>query len=82
MSNGLALIARLLYYHGAGHLRVNRTKVRVGSRFREGEGKLLIRIHYLGLERLCIIRADHRVRNIVTVSPGNRRSRCHRQCHW
>src|SRR5580704_6260034 len=81
LERGFALLARSLHHYGTGHLRVDRTKVRIGSRFREGEGKLLVRVNYLGLERLRIIRADNSVRDIVAVGPGNRRSRRHRERH-
>src|ERR1700732_3911132 len=72
----------LLHDDFAGHLRMNRTEVRINSRFAEGEGELFVRVQHFGLERLRIIRADHRVRDIVTVDPGNRGSHRHRQRYW
>src|ERR1700691_758607 len=74
MANGFTLTSLSLHHHGAGHLRVNRTKVRIGSRFREREGELFIRVHYLGLERLRIIHADTCMRAIVAFVPGSRGS--------
>ena len=45
----------------AGHLRVNRAEIRIRSRLAEREGELLVRIEHFGLERLWIVRADHRM---------------------
>src|SRR5690348_18144950 len=51
----------------ASHLRVNRAKVRVRSRFAEGERKLLVRVEHFGFEDpVC---ADYRVWNIVAIRP-------------
>jgi len=53
----------------AGHLRVNGAEIRIRSRLAEREGKLLVRIEHFGLERLWIVRADHRMGNIVSIRP-------------
>src|SRR5580700_441673 len=79
MSNGCKVAPHSLHDDFAGHLRMNRTEVRISSRLAEGEGELFIRIHHLGLEHLRIIRADYRVRDIIAVGPGNSRSDSHRE---
>jgi hypothetical protein len=50
---------------------MNGAEVRISSRFTEGEGELFVGVQHFGLERLRIIRADDRVRDIVTVDPCN-----------
>jgi hypothetical protein len=66
----------------AGHLWVYRTKVGIGTHFAEGERELLVRVEHFGFEGLRIIRANDRVRDIVTVDPGHRSPDGHRQRRW
>src|SRR5437867_3382397 len=73
-SNGCKVSPRSLHDDLARHLRVNRTEVRISSRFAESEGKLLVRIEHFGFEDA--VRADHCVWNIVAIDP---RYRCP---HW
>src|SRR5690242_9445569 len=61
---------------------MNRAEVRKCSRLAEREGELFIRIEHFGLEGLWIIRADHRVRNVVLVDPRHRSSDRHGQSGW
>src|SRR5215469_14772212 len=77
MSNGFTLIVPSLHNNLAGHLRMNRAKVRITSRLAKGERELLIRVEYFGLEHT--LRADHRVGNVVTIGPRNSGSHRHRQ---
>src|SRR5580704_6838346 len=79
MSNGCKVAPHSLHDDFAGHLRMNGTEVRISSWFAEGEGELFVRVEHFGLERFRIIRADYRVRDIVTVGPRNRGSSRHRQ---
>src|SRR5258708_27657483 len=64
----------------AGHLRVNRAEIRIRSRLAEREGELLVRIEHFGLERLWIVRADHRMGHIVSIRPRHACSHWHREC--
>src|ERR1700676_1746215 len=82
MSKGFTLIVPSLHHNLADHLRVDRTEVGKSSGFGERVGELFIRIQYLGLERLRIIRADNRMRNVVAIGPGNCGSRRHRERCW
>src|SRR5215471_4544691 len=68
-----------LHHDFAGHLRVNRTEVRISSCFTEREGELLVCIQHFGLKRLWLIRAHHRVGDIVSVDPRHRGSSRYRQ---
>src|SRR5216684_2663966 len=63
MSKGCKVAPHSLHDDFAGHLRMNRTEVRISSRFAEGEGELFVRVEHFGLEYLRIIRADYRVKN-------------------
>src|SRR6266851_7085497 len=63
----------------AGHLRVNRAEIRIRSRLAEREGKLFVRIEHFGLERFWIVRADHRMGNIVSIGPRYRGTHGNRQ---
>src|SRR5437879_4849109 len=77
MSKGCKVSPCSLHDDFAGHLRVNRAKVRICSRFAEGEGKLLVRIEHLGFkDPVC---ADYRVWNIVAIGPRYGRSHRDRQ---
>src|SRR5579863_1956252 len=78
MSNGCKVAPHSLRDDFAGHLRMNRAEVRISSRFAEGEGELFIGVKHFGLERLRIIRADYRVRDIVAVDPRHRGPDRHR----
>src|SRR6266513_4052333 len=78
MSNGCKVAPRSLHDDFARHLRMNRAEVRIRSRFAEGEGELFVCVEHFGLERLRIIRANYRVRDIVTVGPRNRGPDRHR----
>src|SRR5436190_12866600 len=60
-----------LHYDLAGHLWVNRAEVRIGSGSGESERKFLVRVENFRLEYFGIICADHGVRNIVAVRPGD-----------
>src|ERR1700739_3790005 len=82
MSNGCKVAPHSLDDDFASHLRMNRAEVRIRSRFAEGEGKLFVRVEHFGPERFRIICADYRVRDIVTVGPGNRGPDRHRQGYW
>ena len=61
----------------AGHLGVNRAVVGICPCLRKRIGEFFIRIQHLGLEHA--LRADRRVRDVVTVCPGNRRSNAYRE---
>src|SRR5580700_1022528 len=82
MSDGWKVAPHSLHDDFAGHLRMNRTEVRISSRFAEREGELFVRVENFGLEGLRIIRADHRVRDIVAVYPGNRGADRHCERYW
>src|SRR5450432_484146 len=66
----------LLHDNFRRHLGMKRAEVFVRSRFVELELKFLVRVHHLGLEEL--VRARHRVWNVVTVGPVNSGSGFHR----
>src|SRR5580704_6827848 len=67
MSKGFALIVSSLHHYLAGHLRMNRTEVRVGARLGEGERELFVGIHYFGLEdTVC---ADCCMGDVISISP-------------
>src|SRR5882757_3303337 len=76
-TKGFTLTGRSLHNHRAGHLGVDGAKVRIRSGFVEGKRELFIGIQHLGLE--YFVRAHNRVRNIITICPGDRRSDSHRQ---
>src|ERR1700682_4367373 len=78
MSNGCKVTPHSLHDDFAGHLPMNRAEVRISSRFAEGEGELFVGVEHFGLERLRIIRAHYRVRDIVAVGPRNRGPDWHR----
>src|ERR1700675_3967950 len=77
MSKGFTLMVISLHDDLAGHLRVNRAEVGVGSCFAESEGKLFVGIQHFGFEHF--VRAHHRVGNIVAVGPSDGSSHRHRQ---
>jgi hypothetical protein len=79
MSKGFTLVVPSLHHNLAGHLRVNRAKVRITSRLAECERELLIRVEYFGLEHT--LRTDHRVGNVITIGPRNCGSHRHRELH-
>src|SRR6267154_1694185 len=62
-----------LHDNFGGHLRMNRTEVRISSRPAEGERELFVRVQNLGLERLRVTRANYGVRNVVAIDPRHRR---------
>ena len=62
---------RSLHNDRAGHFWVDGAEVRIRSGFGEGKGKLLVSIQHLGLEHF--VGTDNRVRNIITIRPGDRR---------
>src|SRR5246127_3555435 len=76
-SKGFTLIGRSLHNDRAGHFRVDGAQVRIGSGFGEGKREFLVGIEHLGLEHL--VRTDNRVRNIIAIGPGDRRSDSHSQ---
>jgi len=57
---------------------MNSAEVSISSRVAEGEGELFVCVEHFGLERLRIIRADYRVRDIVTIGPSHRGPNRHR----
>src|SRR5205807_2420678 len=59
--------------HGdlTGHFRVNRAEVGIGARLGESEREFFVGVQHFGLEGFGIIRAHHRVGNVVMVSPGH-----------
>src|SRR5215472_11486666 len=69
--------AVLLHHDFPSHLRMNRTKIRICPRLVKCVGELLVRIPHLGLEHT--VRADHRVGNVISVGPDDRRSDRNRQ---
>src|SRR6266853_5406100 len=73
------LQVRVLLHHDlAGHLRMDRAVVGIGSRLGERVGERFVCIPHLGLEHsIC---ADHRMRNVITVSPGHCGSDGYRNC--
>src|SRR5258708_20283191 len=77
MSNGCKVSPRSLHADLAGHLRVNRTEIRISSRFAEREGKLLVRIERFGLKHS--VTADDRMWNIVAIGPRHAGSHRHRE---
>src|SRR5260370_7898204 len=77
MSKGCRVSPSLLNDALAGHLRVNREKVRIRSRLAEGEGELLVRIEHFGFEDA--VRTDDRVWNVVAIGPRYRCTHRNRQ---
>ena len=69
--------AASLHHDLSRHLRVDRTKIGICSRLGKCVRELLVRIPHLGLEHTVC--ADHRVGNIITVGPDDRRSDRYRQ---
>jgi|HubBroStandDraft_6_1064221.scaffolds.fasta_scaffold22311_6 hypothetical protein len=67
-----------LHHDLAGHLWVYRAVVGIRSRLGKRIGEFFIRIQHLGLEHT--LRADRRMRDVITVCPGNRRSNGYREC--
>ena len=66
-----------LHYDLAGHLGVNRAVVGICPRLGERVGEFFIGIQHLGLEHT--VGTDRRMRNVITVCPGNRRSNRYRE---
>src|SRR5713101_1396853 len=58
-----------LHHNLAGHLRVDRAEVGIRSRLGKCVGERFVCIPHLGLEHAVC--AHHRMRNIITVYPGN-----------
>src|SRR4051794_34062530 len=69
-SKGLCEPMASLDHDFAGHLGMNRAKVRVGAGFAEGIRKLLVDIQDLGLEDFVV--TDDCVGNVVAVGPRDR----------
>jgi hypothetical protein len=75
------IIARpvhLLDNHFAGHIRMNRTGVRVGAGLADRERKLLARAEHFGLKDTAV--ADHGMGDVIAVRPGDLRPCLHRKC--
>ena len=66
-----------LHHDLARHLWVDRAVVGIRSRLGKRIGEFFIRIQHLGLEHT--LRADRRMRDVITVCPGNRRSNGYRE---
>ena len=58
-----------LHHHFAGHLRVDRAVVGIGPCLGKRVRELFVRIHHLRLEHAVC--AHGRMRNVITVCPGN-----------
>lgn len=63
-------ILGLLHNHFADHDWVDRAEIHVRSRIRKCERKLVIRVQCFGPELLVL--ADHGMRNIIMIYPGDR----------
>ena len=68
-SNGFSIAEGSLNNDGTGHLRMNGTKIGKGSGFIEGERKGFVGVEHARFENA--VGADHCVRNIVTILPGD-----------
>jgi len=66
-----------LHYDLAGHPRVNRAVVGICSCLGKRVGEFVIGIQHFRLEHT--IRADRRMRYVITVCPGNSRSNRYRE---
>src|SRR5215212_4858692 len=62
----------------SSHMRVQRTKILVIARCREGEGKAVVGIQRF---RSKLAGRDHVVRNVIVVRPGHRRAHLYRQLY-
>src|SRR6266478_389184 len=80
MSNGFKFAPLLLHHDLPGHLRMDRAKVRIRAGFREREREFLVGIKHLGLEHF--VRAHDGMRNVVAVSPRDRRPDRDAQSCW
>ena len=66
-----------LHHDLAGHFRMDRAVVGIRSCLGKRIRELFVRVHHLGLEHAVC--ADHRVGNIITVGPDDRRSHSYGQ---
>src|SRR5260370_29267462 len=80
MSKGCKVFPHSLHDAFAGHLRVNRSEIRIRPSLAEGEGEgeLLVRIQHFGFEDP--VRAHDCMWNVVAIRPRHACAHRHREC--